>query len=156
MIGRGQRRQLLRAAERWLGLTYDHDQQDHGWRDLHATPTTFTDASFACRVAMDALGFWPHDLVADAGWLLEHLVAVASPQVGDLVGYTRTSSSNALWHVMIYSGNAEVIGACDVGSRVTIRDLEYDPSLQDRQWRVIEPPAFRTFTLRETPRYPLV
>jgi hypothetical protein len=105
---------------------------------------------------MDALGFSSAQLVNSAGWLLDHLVGVASPSPGDIVGYARTGGAQDLeegealtWHVMICCGSGQVIGACDLAGCVALRDLEYGPEHGERQWHLASPP-YRTLRLRRS------
>ena len=103
---------------------------------------------------MEVLGYWPGHLAADASWLLDHLVDVASPQPGDIVGYGRAATGaerktrDVVWHVMIYARGGDVIGACDVVGEVTVRPMEYEPSLGARKWNLVEPPPFRALIVR--------
>lgn len=103
---------------------------------------------------MEALGLWPGELAADAGWLLDNLVEVESPEPGDLIGYGRAAvgderdTRDVVWHVMLYRGTATVIGACDIAGEVTVRPMEYAADLGDRQWRLIAAPPFRALALR--------
>ena len=120
----------------------------------------FTASTFVCRVAMEVLGYWPGQLAADARWLLDNLVEVQSPQPGDLVGYGRAAIGNerdtrdVVWHVMIYRGVGNVIGACDIAGVVTHRPIEYEASWADRQWRLVELSPFRTLVERNPSRRP--
>lgn len=153
MIARSQRQQLVRLAQKWLGTPYDDTHDDDAWKNLHTKPTTFDCSSFVCRVAMEVVGFWPGQLLADSGWLLDNLVEVESPQLGDVVGYGRPAvgeereTYNVVWHVMLYCGSGRVIGACDLAGAVTVRPMDYEPSWGDRQWRLAEPPPFRALAL---------
>lgn len=153
MVTRSERQQLVRAAQRLLGTDYDNSHGDDGWQNLHRKPTSFDCSTFVCRVAMEVLGYWPGHLSADAAWLLDHLVEVASPQPGDIVGYGRAATGgeretrDVLWHVMFYAGVGDVIGACDVAGEVTVRGMEYELSLGVRQWSLAEPP-FRALVVR--------
>lgn len=157
MLTRNQRQQLVRAAERLRGTPYDNRHTDEAWRNLHAPPAAFDCSTFVCRVAMEALGFWPDQLVPSAAWLLDNLVEVASPQLGDLVGYGRAAIGNeratydVVWHVMMYCGVGRVIGACDIAGAVTVRSMEYEPRLANRQWRAVEPTPFRALAIRGSP-----
>jgi hypothetical protein len=51
------------------------------------------------------------------------------------------------WHVMIYYGCGQVIGACDLGGRVAVRDIEYGSEYGERQWHLATPP-YRALQLR--------
>lgn len=128
------------------------------WRDRTVTPKLFDCSTFVCRVAMEALGYASDLLAADAEWLLDHLFEVAAPAPGDVVGYGRAANAAeeamgraVVWHVMIYLGNGEVIGADNIAGKVVIRPIEYEAALGDRQWRFIDPPPFRMLQLRTAP-----
>jgi len=148
------RSNILQAALRLRGVTYDDSHDGEPWKDLAARSTTLDCSAFVCRVAAEAGIYAPGALIADAAWLLDHLVEVASPSVGDIVGYGRAAIDESnerhhdvVWHVMIYAGNAQVVGACDLAGRVVVRPLEYEPEHGDRRWHLIEAPAFRALRL---------
>ena len=95
-----------------------------------------------CRVAIEALTCSADLLVPDARWLLDHLVEIATPEPGDVVGYSRaavgdevTDALARLWHVMLYNGNGMVIGACDARRAVVVRPIDYKPVRGARRWR---------------------
>lgn len=97
------------------------------------------------------MGHVPNLLAADARWLIENLVAIRSPQPGDVVGYQRRatveSPHDVVWHVMLYVGNGSVIGACDVAGAVVIRPIEYETSLGSRQWKFAGASPFRMISV---------
>jgi len=108
---------------------------------------------------MEALG--STQLLPDAGWLIDNLIEVASPEPGDLVGYGRSGTQaersggyHAVWHVMLYAGSGRVIGACDLARKVVERPIDYELSLGVRQWRCVGvPPApFRVLVRRQRPQ----
>jgi hypothetical protein len=83
-------------------------------------------------------------------WLIDTLPATSLPQPGDIVCYQRLALPNepahrGRWrnHVMLYLGNGNVIGACDIEGRVATRPVDYESSLGARQWQFIDPPSCR-------------
>ncbi len=151
----GKRTKILASARRWAGTPYDEGHGDPSWRDVRSTPSALDCSTFVCRVAIDALGCAPELLAPNAGWLLDNLVEVDTPALGDLVGYGRAadpaeylSGHEVIWHVMMYLGIGHVIGACDIAREVTTRPIEYEPELGARQWKLVDEPAFRTLELR--------
>jgi cell wall-associated NlpC family hydrolase len=137
------RRQLLCEARRWLGTSYDDRGADPAWSDPSAVPDTFDCSTYVCRVAIDALGYPPTLLRPDAAWLIDNLVEVAAPELGDVVGYERAEISNdprigydRTWHIMLYAGNGMVIGACDANRAVVIQPIDYQPIQGRRQRRL--------------------
>lgn len=155
MIDRGRRALILTEARRWLGKGYDYTHANLQWRDLHAMPDVFDCSSFVCRVAMDALHQAPNVLVQSARWLIDHLVEVDSVEPGDVVGYGRPAipedgavGHQLVWHVMIYAGTGQVIGACDIAGHVTLRPWEYERDFGKRRWHVIAPPPYRVLVVR--------
>lgn len=155
MIDRTRRGLILTQARRWLGTRYDYSHTDPRWSDRHATPDVFDCSTFVCRVAMDALQHGPGFLAHSARWLLDNLVETENVEPGDVVGYGRPAilddgaiGHQIVWHVMIYVGNGQVIGACDIARGVTIRAWEYEHDLAKRRWHLIAPPPFRTLVLR--------
>lgn len=154
-MDRRTRATILSAAKRLLGTPYDFGHDDPSWRDLRATPKSFDCSTFLCRIAMDALGVSVGRLIDSAGWLLDHLVEVRRPAPGDVVGYGRAGTTaeaaagyDVLWHVMLYVGNGQVLGACDVAGQVVARPLDSEVSLGRRQWRLIAAPPFRLLQLK--------
>jgi cell wall-associated NlpC family hydrolase len=152
-----QRVRILREARRWIGVRYDDGHTDTSWRARETSPTSFDCSTFVCRVAMEALGYGTTALAPDAGWLIEHLMPVSSPEPGDLVGYERAATPDEIgkgydrvWHVMLYAGNGQVIGACDAKRAVVMRPIDYKPVLGPRQWRFVghSPAPFRRLELR--------
>ena len=138
-----QRQAILRAARTWLGISYD-SRPDPAWDDLTHKPASFDGATFVCRVASEALEYPSEQLVPDARWLLDNLVEAATPEPGDVVGYSRAATGDKvagardrLCHVMLYNGNGMVIGACDARRSVVIRPFDYKPVLGPRRWRFV-------------------
>lgn len=153
-ITSAQRRWLVDAARSYDGIRYDTGHGDLSWRSLDLNPTRFDCATFVCRVALEVIGHVPDLLAADARWLAENLVAVPSPQLGDVVGYRRRATGvesqmghDVVWHVMLYLGNGSVIGACDVAGAVAIRPIDYEASLGSRQWKFARPSPFRMISV---------
>lgn len=131
-------------------IPYDDVHDAQAWKDLAARPRALDCSTFVCRVAADARLFRPGLLAPDAGWLLDYFAEIPEPSVGDLVGYGRPARRHAseryrsvAWHVMIYAGNGDVIGACDIARRVIVRPMLYERSLGVRQWHLIEPSSYR-------------
>jgi cell wall-associated NlpC family hydrolase len=160
MLSGDQRREILAAARGLLGVPYDHSHADTSWKNLSAKPRSLDCSTFVCRVAAEALRL---DLPASAASLIDQLAVVASPQPGDLVGYGRAGKRDerlagydALWHVMLYAGNGEVIGACDLAGAVVVRPIAYDESLGRRRWRFVldegdAPSPYRVLELAQPP-----
>ena len=143
----GQRRAILGAARRWLGTSYDDERGDLDWKDLSATPNRLDCSTFVCRIAMEALGSSPDAFAPDAGWLIDNLVPVMTPELGDLVAYGRAAIGaeiamgyDRVWHVMLYAGNGMVIGACDAKRAVVIRPIDYKSIAEARRWRLVGDP----------------
>ena len=141
------RGRILRAARKLRGRPYDHDRSDDTWQDITVEPATFTCSTFVCRVGMEALGHAPDFFAHEARWLLDELHVVDAPKPGDLVGYCRLPDHaerrrghDLVWHVMIYLGNGDVIGDCDLAGEVTVRALEYEDHHGDWQWQLIMAP----------------
>lgn len=139
-----QRQAILRAARQLVGMGYDDTHGETTWKDLTEKPRVLDCSTFVCRVAMEALGYGATDLAADAGWLLDRLIEISTPEPGDLVGYGRRATRaerqqfvdhGVLWHVMLYAGNGTVIGACDVAGAVVVRPIIYEEELGHRQWK---------------------
>lgn len=108
---------------------------------------------------MEALGYAPTFLAANARWLADNLAPVDSPELGDVVSYWRPAiggetqlGHDRVWHVMLYAGNGQVIGACDTKRAVVLRAIDYKPVLGPRRWRFVgDPPApFRRLEVRGT------
>lgn len=147
------RSRIIAQARRWVGKTYDATHADTAWRDVTDEPAVFDCSSFVCRVAIEVFGYDPERLARSASWLLDNLPEVQSPKPGDLVGYGRAATPDdgalghqSVWHVMLYLGSGQVIGACDVAGKVTIRPLIYEFELGRRQWSLTTPP-FRLLRL---------
>lgn len=143
------RSKIVAVARRWIGKAYDHDHTDHGWRNPGIEPNKLDDATFICRVLVEARGYDAGILIPDARWLIENLVDVAAPQVGDLVAYGRPAAQRSdcysvEWHTMIYAGVASVIGACDIAGAVIMRSIEYESCFG---WRLLEAAPFHSLTL---------
>jgi hypothetical protein len=107
-------------------------------------------ASFVCWVAAAVLGHTCAALVADARWLIDALPTITFPLPGDIVCYQRRVLLNEAPHrglqrnhVMMYVGNGQVVGACDVAGRIIARPLDYESNLGPRQWHIIDPPSCR-------------
>ena len=142
-----QRQAILRAARRRLEIPYDWTHGDVSWRNLSATPRALDCSSFVCRVAMEALGYTQDHLAPGAEWLIDNLIEVSSPELGDLVGYGRAATDDEfavghdeIWHVMIYVGNGDVIGACDIAGEVVVRPIDYEAAHGPRRWTRGEDP----------------
>ena len=142
------RSKIIEAALRLRGVPYDDGHDGVAWKDLGSRPLVLDCSTFVCRVAADAGLFRPGLLAADAAWLLDYFVEVSSPSVGDLVGYGRRALTSerhrdVVRHVMVYAGNATVVGACDVAGHVVVRPIEYEAKLAARRWNLISTPPFR-------------
>jgi hypothetical protein len=138
------RRVLVSAAKALQGIRYDHTHRDETWKNLETRPRALDCSTFVCRLAYEALAIAPGILTASAEWLLDHLVPVEQPLPGDIVGYYREAnvverlrSGRLAWHVMLAVGAGEVIGACDLASRVVVRPMVYEGGRTDR-WRLID------------------
>lgn len=143
------RMRILEVARSWLSVPYDHDHLDASWQET--VPAAFDCATFICRVAAEALGDAASTFQANSAWLLDNLVVSESPIPGDVVGYERVrpeARDAAEHHLMLYAGSGRVIGACDIAGCVTIRSIDYEATLNERQWTLVEPPSFRVLELR--------
>ena len=169
MLDADARRRIVEAARRLCGVPYDAGHRNKSWRNLAARPTALDCSGLVCRVACEALGHSVGTLAQDAEWLLDHLVIVDQPEMGDLVGYYRDVTKEdgvgdyrwpngadlvaanfgddekppPLWHVMIFVGSGTVVGACDLADAVTERALLYDTESRwdVRRWRLIAAPV---------------
>jgi hypothetical protein len=149
----------LQAVQRWaivhharLLLGTPHSlKSDDVWMDLVELPERLSSASFIVRVAADALGYRTRHLPADARWLIDNLAIVTIPEPGDLVGYSRPAIRNQSdrreWHVMLYAGNASVIGPCDIAGNVVERALDYELKHGARRWSFAGDRPFRRLEL---------
>lgn len=144
-----QRRRILDVARSLLGVQYDYSHTDTSWRTPRTKPRALDCSTFVCRVANQVLGL---DLPASAVALIDQLAVIGSPQPGDLVAYWRhgdrdeqLAGYDIVWHVMLYFGSGEVIGACDIAGAVVRRPLGYEEALDRRRWQTtgIEPSPYR-------------
>lgn len=138
-------------------MRLDAGASDAVTRDVPDAPASLDGSTFVCRVAIEVLGTDPNAIIPEAGWLMDHLIAVEAPQIGDVVGYERPAIRGAsgrrydwLHYVMLYAGNGTVIGVCETTGRVINRPIDYRPALGARRWRLVrDPPSpFRQLRLR--------
>lgn len=144
------RSKIIEAAMRLREIPYDDAHDRQAWRDLTARPRALDGSAFVCRVVADAGLYRPGLLTPEATWLLDYFEEIPEPSVGDLVGYARLAPGRAsarfrdvACQVMIYAGNGDVVGACDIARRVVVRRMEYERNLGSREWKLIEPSPFR-------------